>query len=79
MTLRHPKQVKAARLFLDWEQRELAERADVSLPTIQRTEKLGMERSQAGNVRKVQRASEVGGIEFVAENGVGVRLKGRRL
>lgn len=71
------KQVKAARLFLDWEQRDLAERAGVSLPTIQRMEKLGMERSQAGNVERVQRALESGGIEFIAENGggVGLRLK----
>lgn len=71
------KQVKAARLFLDWEQRDLAEQASVSLPTIQRMEKLGMERSQAGNVDRVQRALEAGGIEFIGENGggVGVRLK----
>lgn len=74
-----PKQVKAARLFLDWEQRDLAEQAKVSLPTIQRMEKLGMERSQAGNVQRVQRALESGGIEFIAENGggVGVRLKAK--
>lgn len=74
------KQVKAARLFLDWEQRDLAKRADVSLPTIQRMEKLGMERSQAGNVDRVQRALEDGGIEFIPENGggAGVRFREKR-
>ena len=74
------KQVKAARLFLEWEQRDLAERSGVSLPTIQRMEKLGMERSQAGNVERVQNALETGGIQFIPENGggAGVRLKDRR-
>lgn len=72
-----PKQVKAARLFLDWEQRDLAEASGLSLPTIQRMEKLGMERSQAGNVQRVQQAMEKAGIEFIPENGggAGVRLR----
>ena len=71
-----PKQVKAARLFLDWEQRDLAHHSGLSLPTIQRMEKLGMERSQAGNVQRVQQALERAGIVFIAENGggSGVRL-----
>lgn len=74
-----PKQIKAARLFLDWEQRDLAAHSGLSLPTIQRMEKLGMERSQAGNVQKVQHALEAGGIVFIPEDGggAGVRLKDR--
>lgn len=74
-----PKQIKAARLFLEWEQRDLAAKAGLSLPTIQRMERLGMERSQAGNVERVQRALEDGGVEFIPENGggVGVRLRDR--
>ncbi len=74
------KQVKAARLFLEWEQRDLAERSGVSLPTIQRMEKLGMERSQAGNVERVQNALETGGIQFIPENGggAGVRMRDKR-
>lgn len=72
-----PKQIKAARLFLDWEQRDLAAHSGLSLPTIQRMEKLGMERSQAGNVQRVQQALETAGVEFIPENGggVGVRLR----
>ena len=64
-------------MFLEWEQRQLAEQAGLSLPTIQRMEKLGMERSQAGNVDRVQRALEAAGIEFIPENGggVGVRMQ----
>ena len=73
------KQIKAARLFLDWEQRDLAERSGLSLPTIQRMEKLGVERSSAGNAQKLQQALETGGVEFIPENGggAGVRLRER--
>ena len=71
------KQVKAARVFLSWEQRDLAQHSGLSLPTIQRMEKLGMERSQAGNVERVRLAMEAAGVEFIAENGggAGVRLR----
>ena len=71
------KQIKAARIFLEWEQRDLAERSGLSLPTIQRMEKLGVERSSAGNAQKLQRALEAAGVEFIAENGggAGVRLR----
>ena len=71
------KQIKAARIFLEWEQRDLAERSGLSLPTIQRMEKLGVERSSAGNAQKLQQALEAAGIEFIAENsgGAGVRIK----
>jgi transcriptional regulator with XRE-family HTH domain len=71
------KQIKAARLFLDWEQRDLAEKSGLSLPTIQRMEKFGVERSSAGNAEKIRRTLEDGGIEFIPENGggAGVRLR----
>jgi hypothetical protein len=72
-----PKPIKAARLFLEGEQRDLAEKSGRSLPIIQRMEKFGVERSSAANADKVQRALEGGGIEFIAENGggAGVRLR----
>jgi predicted transcriptional regulator len=71
------KQIKAARVFLDMDQRALAEQSALSLPTIQRMEKLGVGRSSSDNALKVQRALESAGIEFIAENGggPGVRLK----
>ncbi|MDJ0391356.1 helix-turn-helix transcriptional regulator [Roseomonas sp. E05] len=73
------KQIKAARVFLDWEQRDLAERSGLSLPTIQRMEKLGLERSSVANAQKVQAALEAAGVEFIPENGggAGVRLRRR--
>lgn len=73
------KQIRAARVFLEWEQRDLAERSGLSLPTIQRMEKLGVERSSAGNAQKVQKALEDGGVQFIPENGggAGVRLRER--
>lgn len=72
-----PKQIKAARVFLDWEQKDLARAAGLSLPTIQRMEKLGVERSAAVNAEAVRRALEVAGVEFIPENGggAGVRLR----
>ena len=72
-------QLRAARSLLDWNQKDLAQASDLSLPTIQRMETLGLHRSSAGNVEKVQRALEDAGIEFIGENGggAGVRLKHR--
>ena len=71
------KQIKAARVFLEMEQRDLAAKSGLSLPTIQRMEKMGVERSSAANAQKVQRALEDGGVEFIPENGggAGVRLR----
>ncbi|WP_241667250.1 winged helix-turn-helix domain-containing protein [Muricoccus nepalensis] len=64
-------------MFLEWEQRDLAERSGLSLPTIQRMEKMGVERSSAANAAKLQRTLEEGGVEFIPENGggAGVRLR----
>jgi transcriptional regulator with XRE-family HTH domain len=75
-------QIKAARLFLGWEQKDLAAATGLSLPTIQRMEKLGLERSSAGNAEKVQTVMEAAGVVFIpagsyqGEGGPGVRLKG---
>ena len=72
------KQIKAARVFLEWEQRDLASHSGLSLPTIQRMEKFGVERSSAANAQRVRAALEAAGVEFIPENGggPGVRLKG---
>lgn len=70
-------QIKAARVLLDWNQKDLAEAAGLSLPTIQRMEKLGLERSTVANAQKVIAAFNEGGVEFISENGggPGLRLK----
>jgi transcriptional regulator with XRE-family HTH domain len=63
---------------LAWSQEQLAEAADVSLPTIKRLEAndgpLGG-RSETG--AKIQTTLEAAGVEFIDENGggVGVRLR----
>lgn len=75
-------QIRAARALLGIDQRQLAEMAGVSLPTIQRME------ASAGNVRgvvetltKVVEAFDRAGIELIVENSVsreggrGVRIK----
>ena len=73
-------QVKAARLLLGWEQKDLARESGVSLPTIQRMEKLGLERSSVYNAEKVKSALERGGVQFIfqglytGDGGDGVRL-----
>jgi len=78
-------QIRAARALLGIDQRQLAEMAGVSLPTIQRME------ASAGNVRgvvetltKVVEAFDRAGIELIGENAVsreggrGVRFKHAR-
>ncbi len=70
-------QLRAARGLLNWSQTELAEAADLSLPTIKRMEgPLGPGKSSAENVDAVRRALEAAGVEFIPGNGggPGVRL-----
>jgi predicted transcriptional regulator len=61
------RQIRMARVALDWEQKDLAGRCGLSIPTIQRMEKLGLERSAMGNVQKMRKAFEDAGIEFINE------------
>ncbi|WP_343869805.1 transcriptional regulator [Caenispirillum bisanense] len=75
-------QVRAARMLLRWEQKDLAERAGVSLPSIKRLEtQPGPLKAHAGTIRALQTAFEDAGVEFIAEGetsagaGAGVRLK----
>ena len=78
------RQIKAARLYLGWEQRDLAEKSGLSLPTIQRMEKLGMGKSSVANAEKVVKALQDAGIIFIeagaysGEGGEGVRLASGR-
>lgn len=78
-------QMRAARALLGIDQRELAARSGVSLPTIQRME------ASEGNVRgvvdtltKVVEAFEAAGVELIGEGaaspggGRGVRLRSSR-
>jgi transcriptional regulator with XRE-family HTH domain len=75
-------QMRAARALLGLDQRGLAERSGLSLPTIQRMEASdGQVRGTVDSLVKVVQALEASGIELLGEGapsratGRGVRLK----
>ena len=75
-------QIRAARALLGMDQRQLAEAAGLSLPTIQRMEgSHGNVRGNVDSLVKVIEALERAGVELIAEGtassdgGRGVRLK----
>jgi transcriptional regulator with XRE-family HTH domain len=75
-------QMKAARALLGIDQRELAERCRLSLPTIQRMEASdGVVRGNVDSLMKLVDALATNGIELIGEGatssngGRGVRLK----
>ena len=72
-------QLRAARALLGWSQTELAERAGMSLPTVKRVETERGPRVSEATRHALQRALELGGVEFIDENGggPGVRLHKR--
>jgi transcriptional regulator with XRE-family HTH domain len=72
------RQIKAARALLAWSQEQLAEAADISIPTIKRLEAIdGPLGGRSGTGAKIQTALERAGVEFIDENGggSGVRLR----
>lgn len=75
-------QMRAARAMLGIDQKQLAEMAGVSLPTVQRMEtSKGPVRGNVDTLVKIVNALNKAGIELIAENaysastGRGVRLK----
>ena len=78
-------QLRAARALLNIDQRQTAELADLSVPTIQRMEASdGVIRGNVDSLTKLTGALAVAGIELIAEGaaspdgGRGVRLKPAR-
>jgi transcriptional regulator with XRE-family HTH domain len=76
-------QMRAARALLGIDQRELAQRSGLSLPTIQRMEASdGVVRGNVDSLMKLVDALAANGIELIGEGatssggGRGVRLKG---
>jgi predicted transcriptional regulator len=68
--------VRAARALLRWEQKELAEKSGVSLPTIKRLEtQPGALGAYRDTVAAIRRALEEQGIEFLNGDACGVRLR----
>ena len=77
-----PAQLRAARALLGIDQKTLADRAGVSLPTIQRMEaSQGYVRGVVDTLTKVVAALEASGVELIGDNaqssgaGRGVRLR----
>jgi transcriptional regulator with XRE-family HTH domain len=78
-------QLRAARALAGLDQRALAARAGLSLPTIQRMEASeGVIRGNVDSLTKLVGAIDAAGIELIAEGGPsvgggrGVRLKAKR-
>jgi transcriptional regulator with XRE-family HTH domain len=72
-------QLRAGRALLGWSQTKLAKRAGMSLPTVKRVEtERGPRVSKEARVA-LRRALELGGVDFIDENGggPGVRLRKR--
>ncbi len=71
-------QVRAARALLRWEQKDLADASQVSLPSIKRLEtQPGALAAQQRTIDAIVSALEKAGVIFVEENGEGpgVRLR----
>jgi transcriptional regulator with XRE-family HTH domain len=71
-------QIRAARAFVGWSARDLAERAGLGLSTVQRAEASDGEPSiTKANLAAIRTSLETAGVEFIAENGggPGVRLR----
>jgi transcriptional regulator with XRE-family HTH domain len=73
-------QIRAARALLGWSAMQLAERAGLSYPTVQRAESVeGIPPMKTHNLLAIQRALETAGVIFLDEGqnrdgGPGVRL-----
>ena len=70
-------QIRAARALLGWSQTDLADRAELSLPTVKRVEINSDLRVSYEARLRLRTALEAAGVEFIDENGggPGVRLR----
>jgi transcriptional regulator with XRE-family HTH domain len=72
-------QIRAARALVRWSARELAEKADLSLPTIQRLEAAeGVPSTSVQTLISIKAALEKVGVEFTDGEAPGVRLRKRK-
>jgi transcriptional regulator with XRE-family HTH domain len=73
------RQIKAARALLGWSQDDLAEAADVSIPTIKRLEASdGPLGGRDETAAKIVGAILSAGAEFIDENGAGAGVRLRK-
>jgi predicted transcriptional regulator len=74
------RQMKAARSLLAWSQEDLAEKSQISLPTVKRLEASDGELGgRLSTTKQLIQTLTRAGVEFIPENGggAGVRLKKR--
>lgn len=62
------RQIRAARSLLGWTQEELSQKVGVSVPTIKRIEKNGLESIKAGSAEVLENAFTSAGIEFIQDD-----------
>jgi DNA-binding XRE family transcriptional regulator len=67
-------QIRAARGLLKWTQAMLAHKAGISTVTLNMIENEAV-RPRIGTLDGIQAALEAGGVEFLAEDGVGVGVR----
>ncbi len=70
-----PDQIRAARALKGWSQTELANRANVAVPSIANIE-LGKQKPSAQLLDKIYEAFLLGGVEFTPNEGVQKRVNG---
>jgi transcriptional regulator with XRE-family HTH domain len=69
-------QIRAARALVRWSARELAEKAGISLPTVQRLEAASaVPSTSVQTLLSVKAALEEAGVEFTDGDTPGVRLR----
>ena len=68
-------QARAARALLGWPVEKVAEGAGLPRETVERLEQDGA--VGAAEAARIRRALEAGGVEFLSEDGDGVRLRPR--
>jgi predicted transcriptional regulator len=72
-------QIRAARALLRWEQKDLAAKSGVSLPTIKRLETIpGELAAKRDTVAAIIAAFKTAGLEFTNGNQPGIRMKAAR-
>ena len=72
-------QVRAARALLGWTAKDLAQKANVGISTVQRIENAeGTPNVHAANLAAIQSALEAAGVEFTNGEEPGLRLRRRR-
>ena len=70
-------QLRAGRALIGWSQSQLAEKANLSVPTVKRAEGQAAIAASSDAIAAIRQALEAAGVEFIPENGggAGVRLK----